>query len=66
VSTLYLIAPPCLLFLTIPFAFLEAPRMMNDPNIGFHPWLLLGSAAAAFGELVTSDVQLWDVQGQAT
>jgi hypothetical protein len=50
VSTLYHIAPCCFVFLSIPFLFVELPKLMavsSGPSI--HPGLLLFSAAAAFG-----------------
>ncbi len=50
VTTLYYIAPCCFCFLLIPFAFIEAPRIMNDPNVVVNPWVFLSNAAAAFGE----------------
>lgn len=48
VTTLYYVAPACFVFLMIPFSFLEMPRMIGDETLQVRPWLLLGSAAAAF------------------
>lgn len=49
VTTLYYIAPCCFAFLLIPFAFIEAPKIMNDPSVQFGPMVFLSNAAAAFG-----------------
>jgi hypothetical protein len=49
VSTLYYIAPACFGFLTLPFFFIELPKMMADPNLVVQPMWILFSAAAAFG-----------------
>lgn len=50
-TTLYYVAPACFAFLLLPFAFLELPAMReNEGDWALNPPLLLGSAAAAFGE----------------
>ncbi|MEW5307113.1 MAG: hypothetical protein WDW36_009530 [Sanguina aurantia] len=48
VTTLFYIAPACAAFLTIPFAFLELPKM-RDPATewSLNPLLLAGSAVSA-------------------
>ncbi|WIA22729.1 hypothetical protein OEZ86_009689 [Tetradesmus obliquus] len=47
ITTLYHVAPVCLMFLVLPFAWLEAERLMSQEwKVG--PGLLLLSAAAAF------------------
>ncbi len=49
VTTLYYVAPCCLGFLAIPWAFLEAPKLLGDPK-ALRPDVLvfLSNAAAAF------------------
>ncbi|GAB4816833.1 hypothetical protein N2152v2_003879 [Parachlorella kessleri] len=49
VTTLYYIAPCCFCFLLVPFAFIEAPRILNDPHVRIDPFIFLSNAAAAFG-----------------
>lgn len=51
VSTLYHIAPPCFVFLFLPFTYIELPKMVNDPDLNLNIPLLLLSAACAFGTL---------------
>ena len=50
ITTLYYIAPCCFTFLLLPFAMIEAPKIMNDPTVYFSPFVFLTNAAAAFGE----------------
>lgn len=49
VTTLYYVAPCCLGFLTIPWAFLELPQLLRaaDP-VHFDPIVFISNAAAAF------------------
>jgi hypothetical protein len=37
------------MFLTLPFCFIELPKMMADPNLVVQPGWILMSAVAAFG-----------------
>jgi len=49
VTTLYYVSPPCFVFLCLPFAFLELPRMMAvDAVVNLNPAVLLSNAAVAF------------------
>lgn len=48
ITTLYYIAPCCFGFLLLPFAMLEAPKIMNDPSVVFSPAVFISNAAAAF------------------
>ena len=50
ITTLYYIAPCCFGFLLLPFALLEAPKIMNDPSVVFRPFVFVTNAAAAFGK----------------
>ena len=50
VTTMYHLAPVCLGFLALPFAFIEASRLMSG-TVTVRYGLLLLSAAAAFGAL---------------
>ena len=49
ITTLYYIAPCCFAFLLVPFAFIEAPKIWNDPNVVIDPFIFLTNAGAAFG-----------------
>eukprot|EP00887_Chlorella_sp_A99_P000804 scaffold5.g804.t1 len=49
ITTLYYIAPCCGAFLLVPFAFLELPRILNDPAVVINPWVFLSNATVAFG-----------------
>ena len=51
ITTLYYIAPCCFTFLLLPFAMIEAPKIMNDPTVYFSPFVFITNAAAAFGKL---------------
>jgi hypothetical protein len=35
-------------------AFIELPKILNDPNVKISPFVFLTNAGAAFGEPVTS------------
>ena len=49
VTTLYYVSPACLVFLCVPFAFIEAPKFMTtDEAINLNPAVLLSNAAVAF------------------
>lgn len=61
ITTLYYVAPACFVFLCVPFSVLEMPRMVHDENIAVSPWLLLASAAAAFGGSLEWDGRAWAV-----
>eukprot|EP00240_Pyramimonas_obovata_P013295 CAMPEP_0118934048 /NCGR_PEP_ID=MMETSP1169-20130426/13456_1 /TAXON_ID=36882 /ORGANISM="Pyramimonas obovata, Strain CCMP722" /LENGTH=262 /DNA_ID=CAMNT_0006876909 /DNA_START=391 /DNA_END=1179 /DNA_ORIENTATION=- len=39
-TTMYYISPACFVFLTVPFVFLEAPRMAADMNLKFEFWVI--------------------------
>lgn len=47
VTTLYYVAPPCFLFLMVPWAYLEMNKVISQP-LEINPWILLASAASAF------------------
>lgn len=49
ITTLYYIAPCCFGFLLIPFAFIEAPKLLNDPSVVYSPFIFFSNAACAFG-----------------
>ncbi|KAI7842150.1 hypothetical protein COHA_004173 [Chlorella ohadii] len=49
ITTLYLIAPCCFVFLCVPFFFLELPKIMNDPSVRISPFIFVTNALAAFG-----------------
>ena len=59
VTTLYYIAPCCFCFLLVPFAFIEAPRILNDPHVRIDPFIFLSNAAAAFGGCSTAGQPWW-------
>ena len=68
ITTLYYIAPCCFGFLLLPFAMLEAPKIMNDPSVVFSPAVFISNAAAAFGKSQCSSfiglqlLHLWSQQ----
>jgi hypothetical protein len=47
VTTLYYVAPPCFVFLMVPWSYLEMNKVLTEPLI-INPWILLASAASAF------------------
>uniref|UniRef100_A0A061RF95 Plastidic phosphate translocator-like protein n=1 Tax=Tetraselmis sp. GSL018 TaxID=582737 RepID=A0A061RF95_9CHLO len=49
ITSLYYISPACFVFLSIPFALYEAPRMMSDTNWKFGFWIMLLNCVVAFG-----------------
>lgn len=49
VTTLYYIAPACFCFLLVPFAFIEAPRLMADADVKIDAFVMITNAAVAFG-----------------
>lgn len=46
-TTMYYISPACFAFLTIPFVFLEAPKMAEDPTFKFDFWVIGLNACVA-------------------
>ena len=48
VTTLYYVSPACLVFLCVPFAFLEMPKMMASADVNMNPAVLGSNAAVAF------------------
>lgn len=50
ITTLYYLAPACAAFLLVPFALIEAPKMLADAELVIAPAIMISNAAAAFGE----------------
>lgn len=48
ITTLYYVAPACFCFLTIPFMFIELPKLYSSQDWRFSPGLLTLSATGAF------------------
>ena len=48
VTTLYYVSPVCFAFLTVPFVFLELPRLLSAEDINVNPAVLLSNATLAF------------------
>ncbi|KAL6769247.1 MOT20A [Auxenochlorella protothecoides x Auxenochlorella symbiontica] len=49
ITTLYYLAPACAAFLLVPFALIEAPKMLADAELVIAPAIMISNAAAAFG-----------------
>ena len=48
VTTLYYVSPACFAFLTVPFVFLELPRLLTADDVNVNPAVLLSNATLAF------------------
>lgn len=50
ITSLYYISPCCFLFLSLPWAILELPKLMRSPElVVVDPVIMISNAAAAFG-----------------
>lgn len=49
ITSLYYISPACLAFLTIPWVFIEMPRLQEIAIWRFDPFVFLSNASIAFG-----------------
>ncbi|GAQ82059.1 Nucleotide-sugar transporter family protein [Klebsormidium nitens] len=49
ITSLYYISPACLAFLTIPWVFIEMPRLQQIAMWRFDPFVFLSNASVAFG-----------------
>ena len=58
ITTLYYVAPCCLGFLVLPWAFLEAPRLLgaSHDEVAVSAWVLLSNGGVAFA---LNLVRLW-------
>ncbi len=54
ITTLYYVAPCCFAFLLVPFAMLEAPKIINDDSVQMSVPLFLSNCTCAFGAPTTS------------
>ena len=48
VTTLYYVSPACFAFLTVPFVFLELPKLLAADDVNVNPAVLLSNATLAF------------------
>eukprot|EP00239_Pterosperma_sp_CCMP1384_P005882 CAMPEP_0197853150 /NCGR_PEP_ID=MMETSP1438-20131217/22186_1 /TAXON_ID=1461541 /ORGANISM="Pterosperma sp., Strain CCMP1384" /LENGTH=348 /DNA_ID=CAMNT_0043467455 /DNA_START=374 /DNA_END=1420 /DNA_ORIENTATION=- len=49
ITTLYYVAPACFAFLSVPFVFIEIPKMVADPELKFELWIFILNASVAMG-----------------
>ena len=48
VTTLYYVSPACFVFLSVPFVFLEMPKLLSAVDVNVNPGVLLSNATLAF------------------
>jgi len=48
VTTLYYVSPVCFAFLTVPFVFLELPKLLSADDVNVNPFIFLSNATLAF------------------
>lgn len=48
VTTLYYVSPACFVFLSVPFVFLELPKLLTATDVNVDPGVLLCNATLAF------------------
>ena len=48
VTTLYYVSPACFVFLSVPFVFLEMPKLLSAVDVNLNPGVLLSNATLAF------------------